>query len=84
MCESAALTFFVSFPAGDSPSCSYQSTFSVLQFLGEFAKISESACYLHDVCPSVRMEQLSCHWRILMKIDILVFFENLSRYLEFD
>ena len=84
MCESG-LTFLVSSSAGDFFQVDHIKIHSVFcRFFVEFAKISESACYLHDVCPSVRMEQLGCHWRILMKFDICVFFENLSRDFKFD
>jgi len=48
---------------------------------GTFAKLQgellASPCL--SVCPSVLMQQLGSHWRFYIKLDIWVFFENLSR-----
>ena len=45
-------------------------------------EIAESDYYLHHVCPSVRLSVCNNSvptWRIVMKFNILLFFENLSR-----
>jgi hypothetical protein len=48
-------------------------------FLVAFAKLREATLgFFMSVRPSVRMEQLSTHWRVLMKFDIRKFLKNLS------
>ena len=41
-------------------------------FLGAFAKLRKSYCWLRHVCLSVRTDELGSHW--FMKFDIWVFF----------
>ena len=57
-----------------------------LAILGVFAKLRKATIrFVKSVCPSVRMEQLGCHWTDFHKMLYLnfFFFENLSRKFEY-
>jgi hypothetical protein len=42
-----------------------------LTILGAFAKFSKATIsFVMPVLPSVRMEQLGCHWKNLMKFEV--------------
>jgi hypothetical protein len=63
---------------------SYWFTYILYKFLGAFAKLPKAIInFVMSVCPSVRMEQIGCHWTDFSEIWWGVFFNYLSRNFKF-